>query len=76
MATPRLPPTSPPTTLLTTLVHPLRCVIWLIGATLGQMRGAPEKVVEQKGVGRRCVGTQNKKPKKIWVIPVNTRGKK
>jgi len=27
-------------------------------------------------VGGMGVGTQNKKPKKIWVIPVNTRGKK
>jgi len=35
-----------------------------------------EKVVEQKGGGGMGVGTQNKKPKKIWVIPVNTRGKK
>lgn len=65
MATPRLPPTTHGNTLTPTWVHPLGCVIGLIGATLGQLRGAPEKVVEQKGVGGMGVGTQNKKPKKI-----------
>jgi hypothetical protein len=32
--------------------------------------------VEQKGVGVIGRGTQQKKPKKIWVIPVNTADKK
>lgn len=49
-----------------------RCVIGCIGCLLEHYRGAPEKVVEQKGVGVGGLGTQNKKPKKIWVIHVNT----
>jgi hypothetical protein len=39
---------------------------------LEHLRGIPIKVVEQKGVGRVSLGTKYKKPKKIWVIPVNT----
>ena len=76
MVTPLLPPTPHPTTLSTTWVHSYGCVIGLMCASCGATDVCTQKPVEQKGVGRFGLGTQNKKPKKIWVIHVNTRGKK
>jgi len=54
----------------------LQVCYWALLVYIGAIKGCTRKSRRAKGVGGMGVGTQNKKPKKIWVIPVNTRGKK
>jgi hypothetical protein len=48
---------------------------WALLGCIGAFKGVISKGVEQKGVAEVSRGAPQKKPRKIWVIHVNTRHK-